>query len=509
MTTAIHPNVIAGKATTLSPFAPAVPDGLDKQREWGQFLTPNPVAEFMASLFEIHRSEVHLFDAGAGAGALSAALVGRLCREPRKPKRISLTAYEIDAAQIEPLQARLDGCRCVCERAGISFSATVLNEDFIAAAVPVVRGDLFALESPRFNTAIINPPYRKIRSDSSTRPLLRSAGIEASNLYAGFVALITRLLNKGGELVAITPRSFCNGPYFKPFREDFLDVMSLRRLHIFESRSAAFSGDAVLQENIIFHAVKGTPKPKRVVISSSSGEHGGAVTERAVHFREIVSPDDAEQFIHLPTDNQDTQARRAMGRLSTSLSALGVSVSTGRVVDFRAKDFLRQKPGHDTAPLIHPCHFNGGFVHWPREKTRKPNAIVSNEQTRKLLVPAGVYVLVKRFTAKEERRRVVACIYDSHRIQAPLVGFENHLNYFHIAGRGLPMALAKGLAAFLNSTVVDVYFRQFNGHTQVNATDLRSLNYPTRTELERLGEKVSDAGISQQQLDGIVAEELF
>ena len=52
---------------------------------------------------------MHLLDTGAGAGALSAALIGRLCREPRKPKRISITAYEIDAAQIEPLQARLAG----------------------------------------------------------------------------------------------------------------------------------------------------------------------------------------------------------------------------------------------------------------------------------------------------------------------------------------------------------------------------------------------------------------
>ena len=508
-TAAVHPNVIASETPMLSPFAPASPDGLDKQHELGQFLTPNPVAEFMASLFEIHRSEVHLLDAGAGAGALSAALVGRLCRDPRKPKRISITAYEIDPAQIEPLRERFDSCRRECESAGISFSATVLNEDFIAAAVPMVRGDLFTSESPPFNTAIINPPYRKIRSDSSTRLLLRSAGIEATNLYAGFVALITRLLDKGGELVAITPRSFCNGPYFKPFREDLLEAMSLRRLHLFESRSAAFSGDAVLQENIIFHAVKGVPKPKRVMISASSGEHGGTVTERAVDFREIVSPDDTEQFIHLPTGDKHTEARRAMEELSTSLSGLGVSVSTGRVVDFRAKEFLRERPGRDTAPLIYPCHFNGGFVHWPREKSRKPNAIVSNESTRELLVPAGIYVLVKRFTSKEERRRIVACIYDSHQIEAPLVGFENHLNYFHIAGHGLPMALAKGLAAFLNSTVVDAYFRQFNGHTQVNATDLRSLNYPTKTELENLGRRIVDPGMEQAELNAMVEEELF
>jgi adenine-specific DNA-methyltransferase len=384
-----------------------------------------------------------------------------------------------------------------------------VNEDFIAAAVPMVREELFAGAARSFNTAILNPPYRKIRSDSATRLLLRSAGIETSNLYAGFVALVARLLEQGGEMVAITPRSFCNGPYFKPFRQDFLEAMSLRRLHVFESRSAAFRGDAVLQETIIFHAVKGAPKPERVIVSRSSGVPGGAVTQRAVDYREITSPDDPQRFIHLPSDNQHERARRAMQRLSTSLSVLGLSVSTGRVVDFRVKDFLRAEPGRDTVPLIYPCHFNGGFVCWPKEKARKPNAILSNEQTRELLVPAGVYVLVKRFTTKEERKRIVACIYDPHQIPASLVGFENHLNYFHINAHGLPMTLAKGLAAFLNATVVDVYFRQFNGHTQVNATDLRSLNYPTKAELEMLGRRITNPGIPQEELDALVEEELF
>ena len=78
----------------------------------------------------------------------------------------------------------------------------------------------------------------------------------------------------------------------------------------------------------------------------------------------------------------------------------------------------------------------------------------------------------------------MACIYDPHPIDAPLVGFENHLNYFHVGGKGLEMLLAKGLGAFLYSSVLDLYFRQFNGHTQVNATDLRSVSFPTARELE-------------------------
>jgi adenine-specific DNA-methyltransferase len=449
-----------------------------------------------------------LLDAGAGAGALSRALVRYLCSQQCKPRRISLTAYEIDPVLLPLLRASIAECKRVCAAADVLFSAIVFNEDFIASAATMVRRDLFAERMPHFNAAIVNPPYRKIRSDSAARKCLRGAGIETSNLYTGFVALITRLLANGGELVGITPRSFCNGPYFKPFRVEFLRTMALQRLHSFESRTAAFKRDRVLQENVIFHAVKGGPKPQRVLISSSNGEPGDTVVESEVEYSALVAPDDPEQFIHLTANEHQADARVALNRLPASLSELGLSVSTGRVVDFRAKEFLRAQPNRNTVPLIYPCHFNGGFVHWPKEKSRKPNAIVNNEQTRELLVPAGVYVLVKRFSPKEERRRIVACIWESEENPDELVGFENHLNYFHINGHGLPMTLAKGLAAFLNSTVLDVYFRQFNGHTQVNATDLRSLNYPAKNQLENIGGKISTPALPQEELDELVAKEL-
>jgi adenine-specific DNA-methyltransferase len=372
-----------------------------------------------------------------------------------------------------------------------------------------VRRDLFGASKIGFNAAILNPPYRKINSDSRTRRLLREADIETSNLYAGFLALAAKLLAENGEMVAICPRSFCNGPYFKPFREQFLDAMSLRRIHVFESRSAAFHRDAVLQENIIVHAVKSSEKPEFVTISSSRGEGAGTVKARTCAYAEVVSPHDPERFVHLVAAESDNAVRQKIQRFTTPLAKLGLEVSTGRVVDFRAKQFLVREPQDDTVPLIYPCHFNGGFVHWPKSGGRKPNAIRETERTQELLVPGAIYVLVKRFTSKEERRRVVACIYDPRRIHAEQVGFENHLNYFHARARGLGMDLAKGLAVFLNSTLVDIYFRQFNGHTQVNATDLRSLPYPTRAQLELLGQKIGDVFPNQAELDTLLERELF
>ena len=475
----------------------------------GQFLTPTPVADLMASMFDLRSNDIELLDAGAGAGALTAAFVHSLCVRDRKPCRISVTAYELDAELIQQLERTLLDSQKECERWGISFSARVRNEDFISAAAPTARGDFFATKLPSFNAAIVNPPYRKIGSSSAARLWLRSAGIETSNLYTGFVALIIKLLATEGQLVAITPRSFCNGPYFKPFRADFLAKMSLRRLHVFESRSAAFRRDNVLQENIIIHGVKEDAKPEDVIISTSSGNPHAEIMATQVRYRDVVSPSDPDQFIHLVVDEAHRNAKSAIGALSATLADIGLSVSTGRVVDFRARSFLRQLPDASTVPLIYPCHFSAGFVKWPKTTSRKPNAIVSDEKTQDLLVPSEVYVLVKRFTAKEERRRVVACIYDPEQLATTSVGFENHLNYFHTNGNGLSMTLAKGLSAFLNSTVVDLYFRQFSGHTQVNATDLRALRYPSKAELERLGASIDDPRIDQREIDDIVAKELF
>jgi len=337
--TRMHAGVPTLNGQTLGSENSTASSAAGRRHELGQFLTPTPIANFMASLFETHWRRVDLLDAGAGAGALSAAFVRRQCISRHKPRRISITAYELDATLIGTLQETLNGCRRECERAGIQFSATVLNEDFINAAVPMVRSDLFGSHQPRFNAAIVNPPYRKIRSDSATRLLLRSADIETGNLYTGFMALIMKLLANDGEMVAITPRSFCNGPYFKPFRMDFLAAMSLRRLHVFESRSAAFRKDNILQENIIIQAVKSPSKPERVIISSSSGETNGVITERKAAYHEVVSPNDPEWFVHLASEDGGARVRAMMHRHSTSLAELGLSVSTGRVVDFRAGNF--------------------------------------------------------------------------------------------------------------------------------------------------------------------------
>lgn len=479
-----------------------------RQGNLGQFLTPAPVADFMASLFGPLPSSVRLLDAGAGAGALTAALVSHLCERKGAVRTIEATLYEIDPLIQEALLERMRDSRRVCENAGIQFSFSIHESDFIQEMSARLGDTLFGAKLPVFDAAIVNPPYRKIGSDSAARRGLRHVGVETSNLYAGFIAVIQRLLAPGGQLVAITPRSFCNGPYFRLFREDLLAHLAFHHLHVFESRGAAFRDDSVLQENIIFHAVKGRRQPDQLVVSSSSGEPGGRVAEASIPFTEIVYPNDSEKFIHIPSASGHAAAKKVMDGLHATLASLGVTVSTGRVVDFRLKDALRMKPEKGTVPLLYPCHFNGGTVHWPKLDARKPNAILNNDETRPWLVKSGVYLLTKRFTSKEERRRLVACLFDPRDVDAEWLGFENHLNYFHAGGHGLDRNLAVGLFAFLNSTVVDQYFRRFSGHTQVNATDLRKLAYPDRKTLQAMGSELKQLDQPQDTLDKLVEKYL-
>jgi hypothetical protein len=41
--------------------------------------------------------------------------------------------------------------------------------------------------------------------------------------------------------------------------------------------------------------------------------------------------------------------------------------------------------------------------------------------------------------------------------------------------------------SYLNSSFVDNFFRQFSGHTQVNASDLRKIPYPSLEFLSEMG----------------------
>ena len=468
----------------------------DRRSRLGQFMTPASVARFMASLFHAgNLSACRLLDPGAGMGMLTAAFLERCERGELSLKQTSTVAFEID----ETLRSHLESMLAKC--AGkLGCSCTIQSSDFIEVAVNSLVGDMFAAPLPQFTHVIMNPPYKKINSNSRHRLMLRRAGIETVNLYSAFVALSVALLAPGGQLVAIIPRSFCNGPYYKPFREFILSRAAIRRMHLFDARDKAFKDDNVLQENVIIHLERQAAQGA-VTVSSSTDDRFQDCTLSEFPFSSIVLPTDPDYFIHIPAPSENAGAHHSASFVC-SLKDLGIEVSTGPVVDFRARQHICHLPEEKTVPLLYPCHFGAGLVDWPKPSGRKPNAIIRNEATERLLYPSGCYAVVRRFSAKEERRRVVAGVVSPSTLRADAYAFENHLNVFHENRHGLPETLAWGLSVFLNSTAVDRAFRRFNGHTQVNATDLRAIKYPNRKALTGLGRwAMAQKALSQEAID--------
>lgn len=478
---------------------------LDAKRraEFGQYFTPAPVADFIASLVRLDTpGAIRVLDPGAGAGSLTASLVMRILRE-RPETRVSVTACEVDPQLHPVLEATLNDCVDTARALGGHVDVNLVGGDFIAWAA--CEGQLFAKPPGPFDLVIMNPPYKKLARNSRERRAVAAVCAETSNRYAAFMALGVHLLATGGQLAAITPRSFANGRYFLPFRKYFLEKMHIDHVHVFEARNKVFADAEVLQENVIFSATRTKAADRGPVTVSTSESHSVEVRMHDVDYVDMVRPDDPEYFIHISAHEEDARLSSVHDGLPATLADLGFQVSTGRVVDFRSKEHLRPDPLEGAMPLIYPLHMRDGGIRWPVPGAKKNNAIMLNVETRKMMFPSGHYVVVKRLSSKEERRRVVAAAFDPAQVPCDGIGFENHVNVFHADGGGLPGDIARGLCIWLNSTILDRLFRRFNGHTQVNATDLRNLRYPSREQLSEIGRSWrSGIWLSQEKIDEVV-----
>ena len=465
------------------------------KQELGQYFTPGNIADFMASFFPKANGNISILDPGAGIGCLSCALAEHISAAKWDIDSVEVDAYEIDQSLIGQLNENLtsvfngNGC-CV----------NVLNGDFLEATARAVLNG----EEPRYTHVIMNPPYKKIRTSSREREAVKSFGLETVNLYTAFMGAAIVSTVDGGRIVAIVPRSFCNGVYYKPFREFMLERCAIERIHLFDSRDTTFKEESVLQENIIIMLHKNASQGD-VEISHSRDGSLKDIQSRRISFTDIVNPADPEKFINIPLYSEKCKAK-GLESMQSALQDVGIQVSTGAVVDFRVKNDLRMNYEESTIPLLYPVHFKNWRVCWPVE-SKRPNAIMQTETAAKCLLPCGYYVAIKRFSAKEEKRRLVASLVTPDDFTADKIAFENHLNVFMRNKQGLDKHIAYGLTVWLNTTWLDDKFRVFSGHTQVNATDLRNLPYPSSETLSKMGRRLEEEREwSQDVFDNIAKE---
>ncbi|WP_127841299.1 Eco57I restriction-modification methylase domain-containing protein [Actinomyces wuliandei] len=294
------------------------------QSDLGQFFTPAAVAWIMASMPRLPEGGVlRVLDPGAGTGVLSAAVVERVRRE-RPDAQVVVTAVEVDPGLHPALAETLEDCR----QAGAQ--TTLVGGSLV---------DWARHTDERFDLVIQNPPYHKIRSGSALDRDLRSLGVAVPNVYAGFMALGALLLAPNGQQVSITPRSWMNGTYFTRFRRSFLGAVGIDAIHTFRSRAEVFADLGVLQETIIVSATRG--RQAETVRLSSSVDHRDDPTVREVAGSQVVTDD----FVFVPATQEDAEAVSWMDCARHTLASLGLTASTGRVVDFRSREHLARQGG--------------------------------------------------------------------------------------------------------------------------------------------------------------------
>ncbi|HEV7225128.1 MAG TPA: Eco57I restriction-modification methylase domain-containing protein, partial [Pirellulales bacterium] len=303
----------------------------EERRQRGHFGTPPAIANFMASMFDgFSQENVRVLDPGAGVGTLSAAVCNRILQQPIR-RDVVFELWENDPKLGSYLRRTMECCRSALHRAGHEMAFTIRSEDFV---LENAQRSLFeAGPVASFEFAIMNPPYYKLRKNSKCAQAMKHVVHGQPNIYALFMAVAADLLIPGGELVAITPRSYFNGPYFKRFRKWFFDRAAAKRIHVFESRADAFRNDDVLQENVILLAEK-SGAPSNVVVTSSIGQGLSGVGRRIVPYRKVVEDSSGDHLVRVATSGIELNIIEAMDRLPRRFREIGIEISTGPVVTF-------------------------------------------------------------------------------------------------------------------------------------------------------------------------------
>ena len=461
-------------------------EGMPKsqRKKYGQFFTSKETAIFMAELFDepTDKAQLNILDAGAGSGVLSIALIERL-QSVSQLQHIHLVCYENDHKIIELLKMNLDW---VCQQSTLHIDYEIREDNYILSQMLDYNGMIGAAPKPlKYDMIIGNPPYMKIAKDAPEAKAMPDVCYGAPNLYFLFAAMGMFNLIPNGKLVYIIPRSWTSGAYFKRFRQKFLNDGVLEHIHLFVSREKVFENESVLQETIIIKMRKSTATPASVTITTTqSNRDFSNKTIFDAPYTTVVSGEDT--YVYLVTNEQEVETLRLLNRWTNTLPSIGLKMKTGLTVDFRNREVLRDIAEDQAVPLFYSQHIQDGKVIFPIGKEHE--YIVTDQLG--LLQPNVNYLFVKRFTAKEEHRRLQCGVYLARKYpNYSKISTQNKINF--ICGlKELSECVVYGLYVLFNSTLYDNYYRILNGSTQVNSTEINSMPVPPLESIELLGKEL-------------------
>jgi len=460
----------------------------DYLKAHGQFFTPKNTSKFMIKQFNLENKNdtIYLLDPGAGIGIFESSLCEHLIEQNLHDINIKLDLYENDENILPLLKDNISHCRDLMSQNDCVIQFNICERDFLLSNSAFFEEASNCLQN-RYDFIICNPPYYKLKNDSPYKLKMTNIIRAQPNIYSLFMALCAKLLKEDGQIVLLTPRSYCSGTYFKLLRRQFFMEIVPTKIHLFHSRKKVFNN--VIQEVMILTGVKSSKIPEQITVSSSNGElMDGNYEFRNVDYSKIVIKKGNEVFIRVPVSELDDEIAAKIDGLSFDLSKLGLGVSTGKVVPDRCDYLIRNLDNRDSyAPLLWMKNITNGSVRWPVDMGTKSIAVSVKQSSLKLLLLNNNYVLVKRFSSKEGKRRLNAGALFRDTIDSYYIAIENHVNYIYRSDGELTKYEVNGITALLNSRIYNIYFQIMNGSTQVNASELLELPLPSIEKIRSIG----------------------
>jgi adenine-specific DNA-methyltransferase len=468
----------------------------------GQFFTPTPIARLLASLSDLSKTKIRILDPGCGTAILSCALVEHLVEIQNEIEQIDLVAYETDLELIPYSQGALDYVKEWLLNIGIQFNYTLHCTDFVLENATVLKEnrlpslfeEIMSVDK-NFDIIISNPPYFKLSKDDRRVSVSQVLVSGQPNIYSFFIGIAAKLLSENGELIFITPRSFASGNYFKAFRELFFNTVQIEKIHLFNSRKDTFNRDSVLQETVVIKAIRETIDPNRKVLVSSSAGIKDIFEPSIKYFNaeELIDLNSKEKILHLPTTDKEENILNLVSTWKNVLTDFNIKISTGPVVAFRALNYIQNHYENGTvflAPLFWLHNVNKMILEWPKQLKEKGQFIRIEISSKSLLIPNKNYILLRRFSTKDDKSRLIAAPYFCNYAKSDYIGVENKVNYIYRKNGHLDRDEVVGLCALLNSELFDTYFQIFNGNVNVSATELREMRFPPLNNIKEIGNKI-------------------
>lgn len=473
-----------------------------ERKKYGQFFTSLKTARFMVGLYNISENmkKVTVLDAGAGSGILACAFLERL-EKISFIEEVELTCYENDNKILRLLENNLNYCK---NKSTKKVTFRILEDNYILSQYLDFNHMIGGNSHPeKYDFVIGNPPYLKIPKSSAEATAMPEICYGAPNLYFIFASMGLFNLKNNGQMVYIIPRSWTSGAYFKKFREYFLKEGKLEHIHLFVSRNKVFDKEDVLQETMIIKVRKMQVEPKNVVVTTSkSNEDFEKLTSLVVPYEVVVSG--KNHYIYLVTNEKEIEVLEYLRKFNKTLPDLGLRMKTGLTVDFRNKDILRNTAEEGAIPLFYAQHIKDGKVQFPIHKDYE--YVVTSQKG--LMQDNKNYLFVKRFTAKEEHRRLQCGIYLAKNYsQYKKISTQNKINFIDGVLQEMSDCLVYGLYVLFNSTLYDEYYRILNGSTQVNSTEINAMPIPDLDRIQEMGKKImANRDLSENNCNLILEE---